>query len=119
MAGHTRYKAAEKLGLKAVPVVIADDLTDEQIKGYRIADNKVSDYSIWDNKTLLDELAELGDDVFTGFIQSEDFDDVLDEGDSDVLRDNQAGVTYEVVFRSEDPQKIDDVVSFWEAMPDE
>ena len=46
VAGHTRYKAAQKLGLKTVPCVVADDLTPEQVKAYRLADNKVSDYSI-------------------------------------------------------------------------
>ena len=49
VCGHTRYKAAIKLGLKTVPCVIADDLTDEQIKAYRLADNKVSELAsgIW------------------------------------------------------------------------
>lgn len=40
IAGHTRYKAAKKLGLKEVPVVVAENLTDEQVKAYRLADNK-------------------------------------------------------------------------------
>lgn len=43
VAGHTRYKAAKKLGFKSVPCIIADDLTDEQIKAFRLADNKVSE----------------------------------------------------------------------------
>ena len=42
IAGHTRYKASKKLGLKEVPCIIADDLTEEQIKAYRLADNKIS-----------------------------------------------------------------------------
>lgn len=40
IAGHTRYKAAQKLGLKHVPVIVAKDLTPDQVKGFRIADNK-------------------------------------------------------------------------------
>lgn len=40
IVGHTRYKAAKKLGMKQVPVVVADKLTDEQAKAYRLADNK-------------------------------------------------------------------------------
>ena len=48
VAGHTRYKASKKLGLEKVPCIIADDLTDEQIKAYRLADNKVSEKSEWD-----------------------------------------------------------------------
>ena len=47
IAGHTRYKASKKLGLKEVPCIIADDLTEEQIKAYRLADNKVSELSEW------------------------------------------------------------------------
>ena len=43
VAGHTRYKAAKKLGFLRVPCIIADDLTDEQIKAFRLADNKVSE----------------------------------------------------------------------------
>lgn len=48
VAGHTRLKAAKKLGLKQVPCLRADDLTDEQIKAFRLADNKVAELSTWD-----------------------------------------------------------------------
>ena len=43
IAGHTRYKASKKLGLEEAPCIIADDLTEEQIKAYRLADNKVAE----------------------------------------------------------------------------
>ena len=56
VCGHTRYKAAKKLGLEAVPCVIADDLTEEQIKAYRLADNKVSELAEWDIDLLGEEL---------------------------------------------------------------
>ena len=56
ICGHTRYKAAKKLGLKAVPCVVADDLTEEQIKAYRLADNKVSELAEWDIDLLGEEL---------------------------------------------------------------
>ena len=59
VAGHTRYKASKKLGLEKVPCIIADDLTDEQIKAYRLADNKVSEKSEWDFDLLQDELSEI------------------------------------------------------------
>ena len=59
VAGHTRYKAAEKLGLEKVPCIIADDLTPEQVKAYRIADNKVSELAEWDGEKLDIELHEL------------------------------------------------------------
>lgn len=57
VAGHTRYKASLELGLKEVPCIIADDLTDEQIKAFRLADNKVSEKADW-NFELLDEEIE-------------------------------------------------------------
>lgn len=59
VVGHTRYKAAQKLGLKKVPVHMAKDLTPEQAKAYRIADNKTSDLSDWDFDLLPRELADL------------------------------------------------------------
>ena len=56
VCGHTRYKASKKLGLDKVPCVVADDLTDEQIKAYRLADNKVSELAEWDIDLLGEEL---------------------------------------------------------------
>ena len=83
VAGHTRLKAAKKLGLDTVPVIKADDLTPAQIKAFRIADNKVAEYSSWDNELLtieFEELQELNFDLdLTGF---EDFEiDDLFNGD--------------------------------------
>ncbi len=59
VCGHTRYKAALKLGLEKVPVHVAKDLTPEQIKAYRIADNKTNELSDWDYDLLPIELGEL------------------------------------------------------------
>lgn len=59
VAGHTRLKAAAKLGLQSVPVIRADDLTDEQVKAFRLADNKVSEASEWDIEKLNKELSEI------------------------------------------------------------
>lgn len=59
IAGHTRYKAAKELGIEKVPCLIADDLSPEQVKAFRLADNKVSEYSTWDEGKLYDELMEL------------------------------------------------------------
>jgi DNA modification methylase len=59
IVGHTRYKAALKLGLKKVPVHVAKDLTPAQIKAYRIADNKTAEIADWDHDRLVQELAEL------------------------------------------------------------
>ena len=61
IAGHTRYKAAKKLGLSVVPCVMADDLTAEQIKAYRLADNKTAELAEWDFNALEAELFELSE----------------------------------------------------------
>lgn len=59
IAGHTRKKAAERLGLASVPCVVADDLSPEQIKAFRLADNKTGDLADWDFSALEKELADL------------------------------------------------------------
>lgn len=59
VAGHTRLKAAQKLGLDEVPVIVADDLTPEQVKAFRLADNKVGEIAEWDFTKLEQELSEL------------------------------------------------------------
>lgn len=59
VAGHTRLKAAQKLGLSEVPVIVADDLTPEQIKAFRLADNKVGEIAEWDFEKLEEELKGL------------------------------------------------------------
>lgn len=61
VTGHTRYKAAKRLGLKKIPCIVADDLTDEEIRAYRIADNKVGEYSIWEYDALKEETEALKD----------------------------------------------------------
>lgn len=75
VCGHTRWKAAQLLGLERVPVHVAKDLTPEQIKAYRIADNKSSELADWDPKLLPLELAELAEMDFDlsilGFDQDE------------------------------------------------
>lgn len=60
VTGHTRLRAAKKLGITTVPCIKADDLTDEQIKAFRLADNKCAEFSQWDEEKLLKELDELG-----------------------------------------------------------
>lgn len=66
--GHTRLKAAKKLGLETVPCIVADDLTPEQIRAFRLADNKVGEIATWDDDKLEEELTEL-----TGIIDMQDF----------------------------------------------
>ena len=59
VAGHTRYRASKKLGLKEVPITIVDNLTPEQINAYRIADNRTAEESEWDNELLKMEIKDL------------------------------------------------------------
>lgn len=61
IVGHTRLKAAKKLGLETVPVVMADNLTDEQAKAYRLADNKTNEFAEWDIDALDIELLDISD----------------------------------------------------------
>lgn len=59
ICGHTRRLAALLLKLKEVPVIVADDLSDEQKKAYRLADNRVAELAEWDEKLLRKEIAEI------------------------------------------------------------
>lgn len=59
ICGHTRLRAAKRLGIREVPCIIADDLTPEQIKAFRLADNKTSEFAEWDFAALERELEEL------------------------------------------------------------
>jgi len=90
VVGHTRYKAAQKLGLERVPVHVATDLTPEQIRAYRIADNKSAELSDWDYDLLPIELGELKASDFDlgllGFDQDE-LARLLDPGVKDGLTD--------------------------------
>lgn len=63
IAGHTRYKAAKRLRLKTVPVIIANDLTSEQVKAFRIADNRVGEIATWDFDILDIELESIDIDM--------------------------------------------------------
>lgn len=78
--GHLRLKAAQKLGMEAVPVLLADDLSDAQIKAFRLSVNKMAEIAEWDDELLhleLDELRELDFDLdLTGFDQKE-IDDIF------------------------------------------
>ena len=83
VCGHTRYKAAKKLGLDKVPCVVADDLTDEQIKAYRLADNKVSELAEWDIDLLGEEL----DGIFDIDMSDFGFDLSEEEEETEVIED--------------------------------
>lgn len=56
IAGHTRYKAAKKLGIEEIPCISAEDLTEEQVKAFRIADNKTAELAEWNDDLLGKEM---------------------------------------------------------------
>lgn len=80
--GHLRLKAAQKMGLKTVPVLLADDLTEAQIKAFRILVNRSANWADWDEELLRVELEELQgmdfDLSLTGF-DKEELDDLLED----------------------------------------
>ena len=63
VAGHTRYKASQKLGLTEVPCIVADDLDEKQIQAFRIAENKTNDLAEWNDDMLADELKDIIGDI--------------------------------------------------------
>lgn len=75
IAGHTRLKAAKHLGLEKVPCIVANDLNEDQVRAFRLADNKVGELAAWDYNMLAEELEliEMDMDGF-GFIELADID---------------------------------------------
>ena len=81
IAGHTRLKAAKKLKLKTVPCIIADDLNEEQVKAFRLADNKVSEIATWDIDLLnieLDNILNIDMEMFDFNLNVEELPDELE-----------------------------------------
>lgn len=76
VCGHTRFLAAKKLGMKEVPCTYADDLTEEQIKAFRLADNKTAEFAEWDIEKLAIELQDLPDINMTDFGFLDDISDI-------------------------------------------
>lgn len=84
VTGHTRLKAAKKLGLTEVLVIIADDLTPEQVRAFRLADNKVAEFSTWDMELLMSELDTINDiDMDTMGFDELEYSDVAMEAQED------------------------------------
>ena len=83
IAGHTRLKAAELLKLEKVPCIIADDLTNEQIRAFRLSDNRVSEFTEWDKDLLLNEIDDLKElfrlDDFGFFDELDLFEEAKDD----------------------------------------
>lgn len=118
VTGHTRVKAAEKLGLESVPVIVASDLSPEQVKAFRLADNKTSELAEWDMGKLDIELGEIENIDMNDFGFNIDLpeledstvgidDSYEDTGDGeDAHMDGSRGysITYEIAFNDENEQ---------------
>jgi len=90
IAGHTRLKAAKKLGMDQVPCIVADDLNENQIKAFRLADNKVSELAVWDDALLGIEMFSIQDI------------DLLSFG-FDVYDESQFGLEFELPDGNKEP----------------
>lgn len=104
--GHTRFKAAKFLKLKTVPVLIADDLTEEQIKAFRLADNKTGELADWDIELLYSELEDLTgfDMTMFGFedidFSLDDFEEEKEEGEeADTDSEEKPKVEYGDIYQ--------------------
>ena len=89
ITGHTRLKACKKLGIEEVPCIVADDLTPEQMKAFRLADNKTSEFAEWDMDKLDIELDGIDEIDMTEFGFDESEVDVSD--DMEPIDDEQIG----------------------------
>lgn len=112
IVGHTRYRAAQKLEMKTVPVLVADKLNEQQVKAYRLADNKTGENAIWDNKKLLKELESLDEKIYTGFKESSIFSDVLDESDKSPVLENDKGITYSMNISTQNKQAFEKIKDY-------
>ena len=80
VCGHTRLKAAEQLGLKTIPCLYADDLTEDQIRAFRLVDNKTAEFADWDFGKLEEELVKIDMDLSLWGFELPD-DEVITEDD--------------------------------------
>lgn len=108
VCGHTRYEAAKKLKMAAVPCVIADDLTENQIKAYRLADNKVAEFSTWDMDLLQDELFTIDDIDMTDFGFDLDFGEEPQEPKGKDLSDKVKAL-FEVIVECADEMEQEEI----------
>ena len=108
IVGHTRLKAAQKLGLVEVPVLIADDLTPEKVKAYRLADNKTNELAFWDEELLDIELGDITDIDMTDFGFSDDGSDWFDRKERDGAEREEGNDEYNEFLEKFEAKKTTD-----------
>ena len=119
VTGHTRLLASKKLGLKTVPCVIADDLSEAQIKAFRISVNKVSEYSKWDEELLkieLEQLEEMNFNLDTVDIDYSDFDLEIDYIEDDFIEikeredlSDKVNSAYEIIIECDNEEEQEEM----------
>lgn len=107
VAGHTRLRAAKKLGIEKVPVIVADDLTPEQVKAFRVADNKTAELAYWDFDKFEAELKELSDADLDFSMEDFGFDLSEFEEPQEVIEDEAPEV-------DEDSEPITQLGDIWQ-----
>lgn len=119
VAGHTRYKAAKRLRIKLVPCIIADDLTPEQIKAFRLIDNRTGELANWIDDLLQEELLQIdGIDMGSfGFfsVDTDATDDEETEADYATESDFKYQSEYGVIVILDGPEEQDEVLHQQEA----
>lgn len=105
ICGHTRWKSAKKLGLEKVPCIVAEDLTEEQVKAYRLADNKVAEKAEWDYSLLNAEIEDLPEFDFEAlgfeFIEEEDEEQPKEKKNERLRTDEAYNLPYVDLSRCE------------------
>lgn len=114
VCGHTRYQASKKLKLKEVPCILADDLNEQQIKAFRLADNKTSEWAEWDLEKLEVEMEEITMDL-SGFgfmeIEEDEIDAPLEEEEGEGFGGvGKPGFDITFKFKQINKQKINDII---------
>ena len=103
IVGHTRLKASKKLKLKTVPVLVADDMTEEQVMAYRLADNKTNELAEWDLDRMSDEL----DKILSIDMSEFGFDLDIDEDDEEeAIEDDRDPSMQHNVFENQDTMQF-------------
>lgn len=116
VCGHTRLKAAIQLGMEYVPCIVASDLTEEQIRAFRLADNKTNELATWDFSKLVDEIQEINldmtdfgfpnmDQMLEGIFEEDEFEE---EKEEDTKEDDSG---YKVIVECPDGRARDELIS--------
>ena len=106
VCGHTRYLAALKLKLATVPCVLADDLSDDEIKAYRILDNKLHELSSWDDELLARELDSFEFDFEPFGVEFSCDDDAFLEDEHD---DVDVPQSFQLIVECDDEESQDEL----------